>query len=123
VDYDRIKKTEKIAPNAEFVFSLYRNDRMKVIDTINGEDIELLFGSRTNPANPGYVELKPIEKTKFLTVEDLGPFGKADKNGRAVKNIGKKGFKILKVNTDSLGNPFYISKEREEPRDILDNAF
>lgn len=122
-DYERIKRAEKISPDSEFVFSLYRNDRIKVIDTKNGEEIELLFAARTNPANLGYVELKPLDKTDFSSKEYLGPFGDADKNGRAIKNIGKKDFRILKVNTDSLGNPFYISKERDSPSNILDNAF
>lgn len=122
-DYKRIMKDEKISSKSEFVFSLYRNDRIKVIDTINNEEIELLFGSRTKPANLGYVELKPIDRAKFGSNEVLNVFGKVPSSGQLQKNISKKGFKILKVNTDSLGNPYYISKERESPRDILDNAF
>ncbi|WP_313631679.1 type II CRISPR RNA-guided endonuclease Cas9 [Enterococcus devriesei] len=121
--YEKIKIKEKISSNSEFVFSLYRNDRIKIIDTINDQDIELLFASRTNPANLGYVELKPMDRSKFGSNEILKIFGKVTPNGQFVKSINKKGLKILKVNTDALGNPFYISKERETPSDILDNAF
>ncbi|MGX7204736.1 type II CRISPR RNA-guided endonuclease Cas9 [Enterococcus pingfangensis] len=121
--YDCIKKNEKISSSSEFVFSLYRNDRIKIIDTKSGEEIELLFGSRTNPANLGYVELKPLNKAKFDSNEILKIFGKVTPNGQFVKRITRLGFKILKVNTDSLGNPYYISKEREQPKDILDNVF
>lgn len=122
-DYDRIKEKENIASESEFVFSLYRNDRIKVLDSNSGEEIELLFGSRTLPANLGYVELKPIDRSKFDSNEVLKIFGKVSPNGQFVKRITQKGFKILKVNTDSLGNPFYISKERDSPKDILDNVF
>lgn len=121
--YEIIRDKEKISSKSEFLFSLYRNDRIKIIDTINDQEIELLFASRTNPANLGYVELKPIDRSKFKSNEILKIFGKVTPDGRFVKSINKKGLKILKVNTDTLGNPFYISKERETPSDILDNAF
>ena len=40
-------------------------------------------------------------------------------NGQFVKKFAKKGYKILKLNTDELGNT-YIENGEKEPSDILD---
>lgn len=114
--YNELKTKEQIASNSEFVFSLYRNDRIKVMNDQN-ESVELLFGSRTK-ANKGYVELKPITQFGFIDTQSIPLYGKAS-NGRAIKPLAKTGWKIWKVNTDELGNPFYIAKESDKPQNII----
>ena len=83
------------------------------------DSLELLFASRTLPAQKGYVELKPIDKTKFEGKEVVGFYGQVTPNGQFVKKFTKKGYKILKLNTDELGNT-YIENGEKEPSDILD---
>src|SRR5699024_6335403 len=61
--YQEIKEEEGVSEESEFLFSLYRGDRIQVS---NGEDkIDLLFLSRSNPAKKGYVELKPIDRNQL----------------------------------------------------------
>lgn len=121
--YEKVRKKEKVSINAHFVMSLYRGDRIKVIDTRNEESVELLFGSRTIPDNKGYVELKPIDRSKFDAKELVGFYGQVTPNGQFVKKFTRKGYKILKVNTDILGNSYYISTEGTKPKNILDTVF
>ncbi|MCI1904303.1 MAG: type II CRISPR RNA-guided endonuclease Cas9 [Enterococcaceae bacterium] len=117
--YDLVKKKEHVDRDSEFLFSLYRNDRIKIIDD-NKAELELLFGSRTVPDNLGYVELKPITKAKFDNKETVDFYGTMTPTGRFVKKFTRKGYKLYKVNTDELGNPFYIEKENGQSRNILD---
>ncbi|WP_056970791.1 type II CRISPR RNA-guided endonuclease Cas9, partial [Liquorilactobacillus vini] len=116
--YKEVKNKEGISRNAEFIFSLYRNDRIKVVDTGNNLSEEFLFGSRTNPSMKNYVELKPIDRKQYDT-ESVNVYGKVS-NGRLIKKFSKREFKIYKVNTDELGNPFYLKKEANFPKDIID---
>ncbi len=116
--YQEIMEKEGVTATSEFLFSLYRRGRVKVS---NGEEaLELLFGSRTNPKLKGYVELKPIDKSRFEGKEVVGFYGAVTPNGQFVKRFLPKGYSVLKVNTDELGNPFYIKKEGDSPRNILD---
>lgn len=119
-DYQKIKKEEKVDDQSEFCFSLYRNDRIKVIDLVTNESVELLFGSRTKPASRGYVELKPVNKKVFDTNEVIGIYEEVDKAGRCIKKFTKENYKLLKINTDILGNPYYVAQEGIEPKNILD---
>ncbi|AQP54278.1 type II CRISPR RNA-guided endonuclease Cas9 [Vagococcus penaei] len=119
--YEEIKTDEKVSAESCFMFSLYRNDRIKVIDTVNDETVELLFGSRTLPNQKGYVELKPIDKAKFDSKEVVSFYGSVTPNGQFIKRFLKKNYLLYKINTDVLGNPFYVKKEGENPRDIIDN--
>ncbi|MGX7350627.1 CRISPR-associated protein cas9/csn1, subtype II/nmemi [Enterococcus canis] len=121
--YKEIQREEGVADNSEFMMSLYRGDRIKVIDTNSDESVELLFGSRTIPTKKGYVELKPIEKTKFDSKEIVSFYGQVTPNGQFVKKFTRNGYRLLKVNTNILGNPYYISKEGINPRNILDTGF
>lgn len=117
--YQELKKAEKISEEAEFLFSLYRNDCIKVVND-SGESVELLFGSRTmNVKN--YVELKPIEKYKFDPKEYVELYGVVSKVGQFIKPIVKKGWKLYKVNIDILGNAYYSEKEAETPKNIIAN--
>lgn len=120
--YEEIKKTEGVAEDSEFLMSLYRGDRVKIIDTENGQSLELLFGSRTNPSVKGYVELKPIEKVQFDSKEIVGFYGQVS-NGRLIKKFTRKSYRILKTNTTILGDPYYISKESSKPKNIIDTAY
>ncbi len=117
--YQVIKDKEGISEDAEFMFTLYRNDRIKVIDTQNNQSVELLFGSRTT-SNKGYVELKPLDRSKFNGKEVVDFYGAVTPNGQFVKKLARKGYIVYKVNTDPLGNPFYIKKEGEKPKNIID---
>lgn len=116
--YEEIKNEEGISIKSKFVFTLYRADRIRVINDLE-DSLELLFASRTLPAQKGYVELKPIDKTKFEGKEVVGFYGQVTPNGQFVKKFTKKGYKILKLNTDELGNT-YIENGEKEPSDILD---
>lgn len=116
--YREIMKKEGVVATSEFLFSLYRRDRVKVSD--GEESLELLFGSRTNPAIRGYVELKPINKSRFDGKEIVGFYGAMTPNGQFVKRFLPKGYSVLKVNTSELGDPFYIKKEGNSPKNILD---
>ncbi|WP_125590553.1 type II CRISPR RNA-guided endonuclease Cas9 [Companilactobacillus jidongensis] len=115
--YLEIKARENVSNDSEFVFTLYRKDRIKVENLETKENVEVLFWSRTMEKKKGYAELKPIDKSE--SVNTLPIYGKGS-NGRLIKRLIPKKCKIWKVNTDILGNPFYIEKEGEEPKDILD---
>ena len=114
--YLEIKKIEEVSDNSEFMFSLYRKDRVKVQNMKTGESVELLFWSR-NFSNKKYAELKPI--FKFATEDDDWPvYGHAKK--QILKRLVPKNCKIWKVNTTILGDPYYLEKESDSPKDILD---
>ncbi|QDK71203.1 type II CRISPR RNA-guided endonuclease Cas9 [Lactococcus protaetiae] len=102
-----------IGQKSEFCFSLYRNDRVKIVDD-KGEEIELLFGSRAGN-NEGYVEMKPVHKARFEGTEEVSFYGKTS-SGRFLKPLAKKGYKLYKVNTDILGTPHYTEKESDQPK-------
>ncbi|MDR1773493.1 MAG: type II CRISPR RNA-guided endonuclease Cas9 [Clostridioides sp.] len=113
--YNEIKNKEKVSDKSEFCFSLYRGDRIKVEDTNTNESIELLFGSRNCKSTEygnGNVELKPIDRVKFDKYETVSVYENANGEGKIKRKFAKKGFKIYKVNTDVLGNPHYIKKEK-----------
>ncbi|MDN2453388.1 type II CRISPR RNA-guided endonuclease Cas9 [Lactobacillus sp. UCMA15818] len=103
-----------IGKNSEFRFSLYRNNRVRVVDE-KGESIELLFASRTT-SNEGYVELKPIHKAKFDSKEEVGFYGQMAPSGQFVKKMARAEYKLYKVNTDVLGNLYYVTKESDKPK-------
>lgn len=115
--YLEIKHREKVADASEYMFTLYKKDRIKVQNLETGESVEMLFWSRTMDKNKGYAELKPIYKYK--TDDDDWPIYGGAKD-RILKRLIPKNCKIWKVNTDILGNPFYIEKEGKSPKDILD---
>ena len=116
--YNEIKVREKISSDAEFLFSLYKNDTLKVVNS-EDETIELRHLSRTMPNKRGYVELKPIDKFKFDSKEHINCYGAVANNGQCLKKLAPKGFKLYKVNTDILGNCHYLQKESAEPKNIL----
>ncbi|WP_125714638.1 type II CRISPR RNA-guided endonuclease Cas9 [Companilactobacillus kedongensis] len=115
--YLEIKYRERVSDDSEFIFSLYKKDRIKVENLETGESVEMLFWSRTMDKQKGYVELKPIYKYKTDN-DDWPVYGSAKK--QIIKRLVPKNCKIWKVNTDILGNPFYLEKEGENPKDILD---
>ncbi|WP_125714640.1 type II CRISPR RNA-guided endonuclease Cas9 [Companilactobacillus kedongensis] len=113
--YLEIKHREEVSDDSEFMFTLYKKDRIKVKNIESGESVEVLFWSRTMEKQKGYAELKPI---KSLTSDDELPiYGKSK---RLVKRLVPKNCKIWKVNTDILGNPFYLEREGSGPKDILE---
>ncbi|MGM9904251.1 MAG: type II CRISPR RNA-guided endonuclease Cas9 [Enterococcus sp.] len=114
-----VEKSE-VKEGSVFCFSLYRGDRVKVIDE-NGESQEFLFASRTT-SNPGYVELKPIQKSCFTSKEDVSFYGVVSSGGRFIKKFTRKGYKLWKVNTDILGNPYYTEKEVLKIRKSVDGS-
>lgn len=115
--YLEIKHREKVSDDSEFMFTLYKKNRIKVENMETGESVEMLFWSRTMESKKGYAELKPVYKYK--TEDDNWPiYGNAKK--QVIKKLIPKNCKIWKVNTDVLGNPFYIEKEGEYPKDVLD---
>lgn len=118
-DYSKVKAAEGISEDAEFCFSLYRNDRVKVINPADNESIELLFGSASSTIR-GYAELKPIDRAVFLSKEEIPIYGNMSVSGRCIKRFVKPGNLLYKVNTDILGNPFYVRKEGKIPDNILD---
>lgn len=118
VRYEEIKQEEGVSEESKFQYSLYRNSRIRAIGE-DGKEIELLFGSRTMPKQRGYVEFKPVTKSLFQPNEDVGPYGKVNNSARCQKKFSIPNVKILKLNTDELGNT-YIENGEKEPSDILD---
>lgn len=116
--YQSLMVSEGVDTKSEFLFSLYKYDRICVSDDTK-EKIELLFVSRTMPKKKGYVELKPIDRNQLDGKEVVSVYGAAS-NGRLKKRLTRKGYTLYKVNTDILGNPFYIKKEGNSPKNILD---
>ncbi len=117
--YQEVKRAEKIASHSEFCFSLYRNDRIKVVKNDTGEQVELLFGAR-NYTSSGYVDLNPIDRVLFDKKEYIPVYQYATSGGKCIKKFAKKGYEIYKVNTTVLGESYYIKKERLVPKNILD---
>jgi len=115
--YLEIKKSEQVSDNSEFVFTLYRKDRIRVKNLETSEMIETLFWSRST-SNKWYAELKPIDKFECLKNDNIPIYGKA--NGRIIKRLIPKNCKIWKVNTSILGDTFSLEKESEMPKDLLD---
>lgn len=115
--YEEVKRDERVSDDSEFLFSLYRNDRIKVVND-EGESVELLFSSR-NLSGRGYVELKPVDKVTFENKESVSFYGNVTPAGRFVKRLAKKGWKVYKVNVDVLGNPYYLEKEAQNPKNII----
>ncbi|MGT2772124.1 type II CRISPR RNA-guided endonuclease Cas9 [Streptococcus marimammalium] len=110
--YNQIKKQEGIAENAEFKFTLYKNDLLLVKDTKTGEEMLVRFLSRTLPNKKNYVELKPYEKNKFDGNDKLiSVLGVVSGSGRFLKSLAKPNLSLYKVKTNVLGNLFYIKKE------------
>ncbi|MGR3742442.1 type II CRISPR RNA-guided endonuclease Cas9 [Companilactobacillus sp. DQM5] len=116
--YNSIKESEGISKDSEFMFTLYKKDRIKALNIDFGEQIEMLHWSRSTN-NKGYVELKPIDSQANLR-EEWPIYGKNRVEKQIIKRLAPKGCKIWKVNTDVLGNPFYIEKEGDFPKDIID---
>lgn len=116
--YLEIKEREKVSKNSEFMFTLYKKDRIKVENMEDKESIELLFWSRTK-SNEGYAELKPVDRF-FYNKEgaNLPIYGLV--RTQIIKRLIPKNCKIWKVNTNILGDPYYVEKESENPKDILD---
>lgn len=118
--YLEIKKREKVSDNSEFMFTLYRKDRVKVQNVETGESVELLFWSRTKESQKGYAELKPMDRFSYEKGEKktISIYGKV--SDQIQKRMLPKNCKIWKVNTNILGDPYYLEKESENPKDILD---
>jgi len=117
--YLEIKKNEKITSDSEFMFTLYKKDRIKVQNMSNGEIAEVLFWSRSTN-NKWYAEVKPMDKFKYS--ESIIPiYGNA--KTQAIKRLIPKNHKIWKVNTNILGDPYYIEKESENPKNEISISF
>lgn len=114
--YLEIKQKEHVSQESEFLFTLYRRDRIKVYNPETNDQIEMLFWSRKEGAK-GYVFMKPVAQYDPGETE-LTIYGKV--NSRVMKPLVPDGCKLLKVNTDILGNTFYLPKEGNYPKDILD---
>lgn len=116
--YLEIKKREKVSEDSEFIFSLYRKDRIKIYNKDTDEHVEMLFWSRTKESQSGYAELKPIDR--FYFENEVIPVYKNVKKQIQKKLIPNGNYKLLKVNTTILGDPYYLEKESDSPKDILD---
>ncbi|GBG94279.1 hypothetical protein LFYK43_07380 [Ligilactobacillus salitolerans] len=120
--YQAIKNKENISNNSEFKFSLYENNRIKVLNTETNESVEMLFLSRIKENQTLYVELKMIDSDKPHDTT-LPIYGKVKEGGRIQKRLIPKKYnnvcRLWKVNTDIVGNTFYIEKEGDIPKNIL----
>ncbi|WP_338233081.1 type II CRISPR RNA-guided endonuclease Cas9 [Companilactobacillus muriivasis] len=114
--YLEIKRREDVSDGSEFMFTLYKKNRIKIQNIETNEKVELLFWSRTMDAK-GYAELKPLDRFKYSD-SNIPIYGGA--KSQAKKRLVPKNCKIWKVNTNILGDPYYIEKESENPKDILD---
>lgn len=116
--YEEIKVNNKLSERDEFVFSLYKNSMVKAIDE-NGESIVVRYLSRSMPKQKNYAEIKPVEKYQFEDGEVVSLYGKCRK--QMVTTFVKKGWTLLKGNTDILGNTYFVEKESENPKKIIDD--
>nr|WP_245994797.1 type II CRISPR RNA-guided endonuclease Cas9 [Companilactobacillus furfuricola] len=114
--YLEIKSRESISNESEFLYSLYRRDRIKAYKQDTGEEVELIFWSK-NETNPGYAEFKPLDKADVK--DDYFPIYGGAKT-RLIKKFAPDGTRILKVNTNVLGDTYYVRKESNNPKNILD---
>lgn len=119
--YDEIKEREGISSKSEFKFTLYKNDLILVKDIGNHKELIARFNSK-NDTSKHYVELKPWNKAKFDSEEELIPaFGKVAKSGQFIKGLNKPDLSIYKVKTDILGHKYYIKKEGDKPKLNFEN--
>jgi len=116
--YLEIKNQEKISENSEFLFTLYKKDRIMIRNKLTNEQVEMLFSSR-NMSNDNYAEIKPIDRFAYdKSGVNIPIYGMAKEQIK--KRLIPKNHKIWKVNTNILGDPYYIEKESENPQNILD---
>ena len=106
--YNELLKKEGISQTAQFKFSLYKKTLIKII--FNGEEIYGLYNSRQNE-NLNYFEMKPIDKSNWNKGEEIKIFGNISKTGRFIKGL-KKGMHLVKIETDFLGNKYYVTQEK-----------
>lgn len=76
----------------------------------------MLFNSRSGNY-PGYVTLKPIDRNSFEKGQNIKVYGKI--SSPFLKPLVKSNWKLWKVNTGELGNPYYITKESDQPKNII----
>lgn len=105
--YEDLKADQGIKDNWQFKFSLYRNDRIQVKQ--DGLVDEGRYGSY-NLTGKNYFEMKPIDKNKWDSNQLTKVFGNISKSGQFIKGL-KPEMSIVKINTDYLGTPYYVSQE------------
>lgn len=88
----------KIGKDIVFKFSLYKNDLL-IMGENKDDSIEYRFLSRTMPNTKNYIEVKPVDKSKFEVPQKL-------------LGITKKIKYMKKINTNILGDKHYISNEQ-----------
>lgn len=104
--YNDLKIEEGIGNKSEFRFSLYKRDMIRIE---KGEEIfEGLFSSRVSTKNK--IEIKPIDKPKWPSKEQLTGIGKTEGDGRL--RIVIKNMNLSKINTDILGNEYKVTREQ-----------
>ena len=91
---------ELLNKKIKFIFSLYKNSIFTY--EYNDEIFEYRFLSRSIPKNINYMEVKPIEKSKY-TID------KVDKQWLLQFRKNIKG--LRKIHTDILGNKYYLENE------------
>ena len=106
--YDELLKKEGVSSTAKFKFSLYRNSRIQI--NLNSEKIEGLYTSR-NSNSKNRFEMKPINKSKWNSKEKIHVFNTTDSGGRFIKCL-QKGMHLVKIETDFLGNKYYVTQEK-----------
>ncbi|WP_026624983.1 type II CRISPR RNA-guided endonuclease Cas9 [Eggerthia catenaformis] len=106
--YNELLKKEGISQTAQFKFSLYKKTLIKII--FNGEEIYGLYNSRQKE-NLNYFEMKPIDKSSWNKGEEIKIFGNISKTGQFIKGL-KKGMHLVKIETDFLGNKYYVTQEK-----------
>lgn len=89
-----------------FKFSLYKNDLL-VMGENKDSSTEYRFLSRTMPNTKNYIEVKPVDKSKFDVPQKL-------------LGITKKIQYLKKINTNILGEKHYISNEQFKLDFIID---
>ncbi|MCH4010266.1 type II CRISPR RNA-guided endonuclease Cas9 [Companilactobacillus sp.] len=114
--YFQLMKDEGVSNESDFCFTLYRKDRIKVLNPVTGEVVEMLFWSR-NKVSKGYAEIKPIDKA--MNENGNYPiYGDAKK--QVIKRLVPNECVIHKINVDILGNTYEIEKESDNPKNVLD---
>ena len=103
-----LKDVEGISKEAEFRFSLYRKDGIRISD--DTDVLEGLYHARNETSN-NYFEMKPLDKTKWDKKEHVSIFGNMSPTGQFIKGL-KKGVVIQKFYTDYLGKRYFVDQEK-----------
>ena len=117
-DYLDIKIRAKVDPEAEFKFTLYKDNLILIKDVENNKQMLFRFLSSCGKESEKHmVELKPYDKKEFEKGETLDfIWNLYPSSNQLQRKLNIPNISMYKVVTDCLGNKFIIKKEGENPQ-------